>query len=84
MPEPHEVIFQEYELEVLDGQGRKFRVQSQTPSLSDRGVQIKLALAGDSPDSEPAKLKLHYPRLRARRDLELTFRNVPLPTDRPE
>jgi hypothetical protein len=84
MPEPREVVFQEYQLEIFDADGRKFRVHSQSPSLSDRGVQLKLKLAGESPDSKPVSLKLHYPRLRARRDLELTFRNVPLPTGRPE
>ncbi len=84
MPEPREVVFQEYHVDVFDADGRKFRVHSQSPSLSDRGVQLKLKLAGESPDSEPTSLKLHYPRLRARRDVELTFRNVPLPTGRPE
>ncbi len=65
MPDPREVIFQEYTVDVLDGDGRKFRVQSQSPSLSDDGVQLKLSLAGESPDSEPKLLKLHYPRLRS-------------------
>jgi hypothetical protein len=84
LPEPHEVIFQEYEVELLDADGRKFRVQSQTPSLSDRGVLLKLTFAGESPDSQPKRLRLHYPRLRSRRDVELSFRDVPLPTGKPE
>ncbi len=84
MPDPREVIFQEYTVDVLDADGRKFRVQSQSPSLSDDGVQLKLTLAGESPDSEPRLLKLHYPRIRSRRNVELTFRDVPLPTGQPE
>jgi hypothetical protein len=84
MPDPQEVVFQEYEVELFDGEGRAFRLQSQQPSLTDRGVQLKLAFTGEAADSEPKKLKLHYPRLRARRDLELTFRNVPLPVAKPE
>ncbi len=84
MPDPREVIFQEYTVEVMDGDGRKFRVQSQSPSLSDTGVQLKLALVGESPNSEPVLIKLHYPRIRSRRNVELTFRNVPLPTGKPE
>jgi hypothetical protein len=84
MPDPQEVIFQEYEAELLDGQGRAFRVQSQTHTLSERGVQLKVAYIGESAESEPKSLKLHYPRLRARRDLELVFRNVPLPVNKPE
>ncbi|HEV3137392.1 MAG TPA: hypothetical protein VGZ26_05800 [Pirellulales bacterium] len=84
MPDPQEVVFQEYEAELADGQGRAFRLQSQTHSLTDRGVQLKLTFTGESADSEPKSLKLHYPRLRARRDVELVFRNVPLPVGKPE
>jgi hypothetical protein len=84
MPDPQEVVFQEYEAELADGQGRAFRLQNQTHSLTDRGVQLKLTFTGDSADSEPKSLKLHYPRLRARRDVQLVFRNVPLPVGKPE
>ena len=54
------------------------------PSLGERGVQLKIAVLGESAESEPAATQLHYPRLRARRDLELVFRNVPLPMSKPE
>jgi hypothetical protein len=84
MPEPQEVIFQEYEVELLDGQGRAMRAQSQQQALTERGVQLKLTFGGDSSNSEPKSLRLHYPRLRARRDLELVFRDVPLPVGKPE
>ncbi len=84
MPDPQEVVFQEYEAELADAQGRAFRLQSQSHALTDRGVQLKLAFIGESADSEPRALKLHYPRLRARRDVELVFRNVPLPVGKPE
>jgi hypothetical protein len=84
MPDPQEVIFQEYDVEMIDGQGRAFRQQSVSPSLSERGVQLKLTFIGESPESEPERIKLHYPRLRARRNVELTFRNVPLPVGKPE
>jgi hypothetical protein len=84
MPEPHEVVFQEYDVELVDTRGRAYRLQSQTHALSDRGVLLKLSYNGEGADSEPGSIRLHYPRLRARRDLELTFRNVPLPAARPE
>lgn len=84
LPEPHEVLFQEYDVELLDAQGRPFRQQSQASALSERGVQLKITFVGESAESEPRKLKLQYPRLRARRDLEIVFRNVPLPASRPE
>jgi hypothetical protein len=84
MPDPQEVVFQEYEAELFDHQGRAFRLQSQTHALTDRGVQLKLVYTGETAESEPKSMKLHYPRLRARRDLELVFRNVPLPVGKPE
>ena len=84
MPEPPEIVFQEYEAELLDGQGRALRMQNQANALTDRGVQLKLTFGSNAPDGEPRSLKLRYPRLRARRDLELVFRNVPLPVGKPE
>ncbi len=84
MPEPHEIIFQEYEAELLDTQGRAFRLQSQTHALTERGVQLKVTFLGESAESEPKSLKLRYPSLRASRDVELVFRNVPLPVAKPE
>jgi hypothetical protein len=84
LPEPHEVLFQEYDVEMFDALGRPFRMQGQAHTLTQRGVQLKMTLVGDSPDSKPKSIKLHYPRLRARRDLELVFRNVPLPVSKPE
>jgi hypothetical protein len=84
LPEPHEVLFQEYDVEMCDALGRPFRMQGQAHALTQRGVQLKMTFVGDSSDSKPTSIKLHYPRLRARRDLELVFRNVPLPVSKPE
>jgi hypothetical protein len=84
LPEPTEVLFQEYELEAVDAEGRAFRTQNQTHSLTENGVQLKLTVIGESAESKPRSLKLSYPRLRAKRDVLLTFRDVPLPVSRPE
>jgi len=84
LPEPAEVLFQEYELEVVDAEGRAFRTQNQAHAITDKGVQLKLTVIGDSAESKPQSLKLRYPRLRAKRDVVLTFRDVPLPVSRPE
>ncbi len=83
-PEPREILFQEYDVELVDAEGRAFRQQTTTPSTSERGVQLKVAFLGESPDSQPARLRLHYPKLRAHRDVELVFRDVPLPVSKPE
>ena len=64
MPDPHEVVFREYEVELIDAEGQPFRVQSQTPSLTERGVQLRLTFPANRPTASPSRLKLHYPRLR--------------------
>ncbi|HEY2894970.1 MAG TPA: hypothetical protein VGJ16_12175 [Pirellulales bacterium] len=84
LPEPHEILFQEYEAELIDAAGRPFRAQGQAYALTDRGVQLKLTFLGESQDSAPASIRLHYPRMRARREVELVFRDVPLPRSKPE
>ncbi len=84
MPEPQDVVYQEYDVELFDGEGRAFRLLDQSPALTDRGVQLKLSFMGESAQSEPESLRLHYPRLRTRRDVELVFRDVPLPVGKPD
>lgn len=84
MPEPNEIAFQEADVEMLDEKRQPFRVQNQSQALTDRGVQLKIVYHGESAESQPQSLKVHYPRVRARRDLELVFRHVPLPVNRPE
>lgn len=84
LPDPQEVLFREYEVELLDQNGTSFRVQNLSPALTDRGVQLRVTFLGDSADSKPGLLKLHYPGLRTKRDVHLTFRNVPLPAEKPE
>ncbi len=83
-PEPPEVQFQENEVELFDGSGRALRLQNHSHQLVDRGVQIRLQFVSDWPGGDPALLRMAYPRLRARRALELVFRDVPLPTAEPK
>ncbi len=82
--DPTDVFFQEHEFELLDQHGRSYRKQSQTNSFADSTARMKITLSGESADSQPTKLRFVYPRLRAARDLELEFRDVPLPVARPE
>ena len=84
VPDPPEILFQENVIELLDPQGRPLRPQSQSHTLTDRGVEFRLAFLGDSASAVPAKLRFAYPKLRSRRDLEIVFRDVPLPVEQPE
>lgn len=83
-PDPPEVVLREYNVELIDQRGIAFRVQNASPALTERGVQLRVTFHGESADSEPRRMKLHYPRLRTRRDVHLTFEDVPLPAERPE
>jgi predicted secreted protein len=84
LPEPHEILLEENAVALLDQHRRRYRLLSQTSSLVDRGVQMKLSFAGDSAESAPSVLQVLYPRLRSRREAEIVFHHVPLPLGRPE
>jgi hypothetical protein len=84
VPDPVEILFQENEVELIDSLGRPLKIQSQSHTLCDHGVEIRLVFVPDLPDSTPAKLRFSYPKLRSKRDLEIIFRDVPLPIAKPE
>jgi hypothetical protein len=84
MPEPQEVLFQEYVVELFDASGQAIHLQSQTNVFTDGGAQLRLTFGGDFSQNPAKTLRLTYPRLRDRRDVQLVFRHVPLPTGRPE
>jgi hypothetical protein len=84
VPDPSEILVQENQFELLDAEGRAYRAQGQTNSLTDRGARLRLSFLAPATDSSPAVLRCHYPRLRSQHDLEIVFNNVPLPTGHPE
>lgn len=84
IPQPQEVLFQENAIDLFDAEGRPFHHRGQTNSLTERGARLRLTFAGETPESKPHLLRLTYPRLRSQHDLEIVFRNVPLPVGRPE
>ena len=58
IPDPQEVLFQENEVELIDEQGRPFRRQGQTNSLSEAGAKLKLSFLGESGESGIALVRL--------------------------
>jgi hypothetical protein len=84
IPEPQELLFEEIDVQLYDDQGRAFHRQGQSNSLTQDGAAIKLVFVGENQDAAPRLLRLAYPRIRTQRDLEIVFRNVPLPCARPE
>jgi hypothetical protein len=84
IPEPQDVLFQENEIELIDTQGRAYRKQGQSNSLSETGAKMKVTFLGESSDSTPKVLKFIYPKIRTERELEIVFRHVPLPVGKPE
>ena len=84
LPEPQEVLFQENDVELFDGEGHAFRKQGQTNSLNEHGAKMKISFTGETAQSVPKVLRFVYPRIRAQKDVEIVFRNVPLPVAKPE
>jgi hypothetical protein len=84
LPDPAEIVFQEYRLDLQDAEGRTWRGQGSSFLLTDRGVQVRTTFARDGEQGEPKSLVLHYPGLRSQRDLEFVFLNVPVPHSRPQ
>lgn len=84
LPEPADVVFQENDIELFDTTGRAYRKHGQTNTLSDRGPLLKLSFSSEDAGSQPQTLRVTYPRIRSQHDLEIVFRDVPLPVGRPE
>jgi hypothetical protein len=84
IPEPEEVLTHEYELSLVDTKGREFRKQGEHRSLVGHNVRHRTTFVGVDDSSEPAVVRLEYPKIRSRRALEITFQGVPLPVGKPE
>jgi hypothetical protein len=79
LPDPAEILFQEYRVDVQDSEGHAWRGQGSSYLLTDRGVQIRTTFVRDGEQGEPKSLVLHYPAVRSQRDVEFSFLNVPVP-----
>jgi hypothetical protein len=84
LPQPAEIAFQEFRLDLFDASGRAWRNQSSSFLVTDRGVQVRTTFLRDLAQAQPQALVVHYPGVRSQRDLDFTFLNVPLPHSRPE
>ena len=84
LPEPAEIIFQEYRLDLHDAEGRAWRNQGSSFLLTDRGVQVRTTFLRDGDQEQPKSLVVHYPGVRSQRDVDFTFLKVPLPRSRPD
>ncbi len=84
LPDPPDVLYQEYTIELFNAEGHACHLQNQSNSLAEGGVLLRLAFYGDFAQSSPKTLRLTYPQLRDEREMTLVFRHVPLPVSRPE
>jgi hypothetical protein len=84
VPEPQEVLFQEIEVQMIDLEGKAFRSQGQTNSLTSAGARMKITFTGETSESRPKTIRLIYARIRSQEELRIVFRDVPLPVGRPE
>ena len=84
IPEPRDVLYHENEIELLDAEGKPLRLVTQTGEPTNAGARLKIVFEGDSADQTPKTLRVRYPKIRTRRSLDITFRDVPLPTAQPK
>jgi hypothetical protein len=82
--DPADLVFCENEVELFDSQNRPYRKQGQTNTISGDSALMKIGFLGDETHDGPKKLRFHYPRIRSQRELEIVFRDVPLPVGGPE
>lgn len=81
LPDPQEIVFYENEFEAFDAAGKPLNFLSQSHTLTEAGARITLSFSGDGA-GEPTTLHFSFPRIRSERNVELVFRNVPLPKNR--
>ena len=67
LPEPQEVLFQEYASNYSTPAARAIHLQSQSNVLTERGAQMRLTFGGDFTQNPPKTLRLTYPRIRDNR-----------------
>jgi hypothetical protein len=85
VPEPRSVLFHENDFDLLDTEGRPLlKIINGTPRMTEEGLRIQVTFTQESTSTEPKTLRFTYPRIRSQRNLEITFRDVPLPAARPE
>jgi len=84
LPEPRSVAMHENELELYDAQDQPLRKFVNQWRMTEAGLRIQATFTQETGSAEPKRLRFSYPRIRSQRDLEITFRDVPLPTSRPE
>jgi hypothetical protein len=82
--DPADLIFSENDVELFDAQGHVYRKQGQTNTISGDRAIMKISFVGDEGHGGPKKLRFLYPRIRSQREIEIVFRDVPLPLGRPE
>ncbi len=84
LPEPRSVAFHENEFHLYDAQDRPLRKMVTGWRFTDEGLLIQATFTQETDDAAPAVLRFSYPRIRSQRYLDILFRDVPLPSARPE
>ena len=83
IPNPHDVLLHENDVELVTAAGEVLEASTRTHRLTEEGVRLRLTFATPSASAGDYQLRIHYPRIRTQRELEITFRNIPLPAAQP-
>lgn len=81
--EPTEINFSELQTELLDANGVPLRRTGQTNNMSDGGMCMNFTFTSMEENTDPRTLRVHYPRVRSRRDVLFTFKDVKIANGRP-
>lgn len=76
---PYESRFQAY-----DAVGRALRLDNQANQFAGASLRYIVRFSAAAGQGPPAKLVMTYPLMRTTRDIEVRFRDVPLPAGRPK
>ena len=80
VPEAKEVLFRENRFELIDQGGVVMRQQGRPKgNVQGHTANMEIEFVGETDNSKPTRLIVHYPRIRDRRRVLIEFENVPLP-----
>lgn len=84
VPDPHDVLLHENDLELVTDTGEIIEASNRTHRLTEAGVRLRFTFPTSTSHAGAYQLHIHYPRIRTQREVEITFHNVPLPTTQHE
>lgn len=81
--QPREMFYLENEVQLLDADGKQLKLEQADWSSQSTGLMVRARYLG-STAGPPKTVRVKYPRLRDRREIEIEFADIPLPRTLPD